>query len=263
MMPETCVLPRFSRRRVVAAVKKLYGLEGQCQPLNGERDLNYLITAPTGRYLFKIANRAEKIGMLECQHQVFERLARARVFELVPASVRSLDGKVVETVTADDGVRHYARMVGYLEGRLLSAVNPHTPELLESLGERLALLDKSLDGFTHAALERPLLWEMHRADAVVGKFAPLLASKEHRALVDYFTDLYQTGVPPVAGRLRRGVIHNDANDNNVLVAGDQAVGAAGGQHHRLRRYDGVVDCRRCGHRRRLRDAGDDVGGDVG
>ena len=221
MMPETCVLPRFSRRRVVAAVKKLYGLEGQCQPLNGERDLNYLITASTGRYLFKIANRAEKIGMLECQHQVFERLARSRVFELVPASVRSLDGKVVETVTADDGVRHYARVVGYLEGRLLSAVNPHTPELLESLGERLALLDKSLDGFTHAALERPLLWEMHRADAVVGKFAPLLAAKEHRALVDYFTDLYQTGVSPVAGRLRRGVIHNDANDNNVLVAGDR------------------------------------------
>ncbi len=219
-MPEICVLPRFSVREAAAAAKKLYGLEGHCRQLNGERDLNYRFDGPGGRYLFKIANAAEKIGLLECQHQVFERLAQERVFEQAPACVKSLAGKRIETVTAADGARHYARVVGYVEGRLLASVNPHTPELLESLGERLALLDKSLAGFTHAALDRPLLWEMHRADAVAEDFAPLLASAEQRALVDYFTGLFRAHVLPSSAQLRRGVIHNDANDHNVLVAGD-------------------------------------------
>lgn len=223
-MPEICVLPRFSRRQAAAAAKKLYGLDGECRPLNGERDLNYLIDGLSdgrgGRYLFKIANGDEKIDQLECQHQVFERLARDCVFEQVPAGVKSVNGNSFETVTAADGTRHYTRVVGYVEGRLLSSVNPHPPALLESLGERLALLDKSLDGFTHAGLERPLLWEMHRADAIVEKFAPLLASDEHRALVSYFTNLFRGQVLPLSGQLRRGAIHNDANDNNVLVAGD-------------------------------------------
>ncbi|MGI9310037.1 MAG: aminotransferase class III-fold pyridoxal phosphate-dependent enzyme, partial [bacterium] len=131
-------------------------------------------------------------------------------------------------VVADDGARHHLRVLRHLDGRLLAAVSPHTPELLESLGERVARLDRALNDPRHplpdadAALARPLLWQPHRADQVIERFAPLLESNEQRDLVAYFAELFRADALSAQARLRRGVIHNDANDRNVLVGGDGA-----------------------------------------
>jgi len=219
-MPDTCTTPAFEPGAAADLARRLYRLEGKFEQLPGERDLNYLVSTSSGRYVFKIAHFDEQAGMLECQRQAMARVERAGVFARAPAWRESVHGNAVEAVTASDGRRHHARALEYADGRLMSQVNPHTQELLESWGERVALLDGALQGFSHAALARPLLWEIERGCEVVAEFAPLLESDAQRELTAYFAALFRAEVPPAAAQLRRGVIHNDANDNNVLVAGD-------------------------------------------
>ncbi len=203
-------------------VRDLFGIDGRLQRLNGERDLNYLVTTDRGRFVFKIANRDETYGMLECQHQVLERLAADKVMPQQASSVESLNGMVIETITGDDGIDHYCRMLHYVEGDLLSDVTSHTPKLLNNLGRILARLDASLQDFNHEALNRRFIWSMFDALTTLECFKPLLESNHKREMVEYFAALFRNSLLPSSELLRKAVIHNDANDNNVLVTGNDS-----------------------------------------
>ena len=216
-MTDICSLPEFTIAQVTEIAQRLYGLNGSLKLLNGERDLNYLLTTETGRYVFKIANQDESYGMLECQHQVLQRLMANKVMPQQASSLESVNGKVIEIVTSDNNVDHYCRVLNYIDGRLLSSLKTHSPELLFNLGKILALLDQSLQGFAHKSLDRPLLWNMSDALATLERFKPLLASDDKRNLIKFFEVHFRDSVLPLAAKLRQAVIHNDANDNNILV----------------------------------------------
>jgi Ser/Thr protein kinase RdoA (MazF antagonist) len=216
-MSDSCVLPAFDTSEAATIAQRLFGLEGPLKLLNGERDLNFLITTPRGKFVFKIANALESPAMLECQHMVFQRLADAEVFPLVATALTSLNGNLIESVSDAQGIEHCCRVLPFLEGRVMADVVDLPAPLLEDLGRRLALLDKALDGFTHAGLERPLLWDMEQALSVLENYKPLLASDAQRALVEHFEGGFRQHVVPVQAQLRRAVIHNDANRGNVLV----------------------------------------------
>ncbi len=216
-MTTTCVLPDLSIEQATTYIRQLFDLDGQLEPLNGERDLNFLVTTSSQRYVFKIANQNEPETMLDCQQQVFETLASNDVFSVDFSAVKSTNGNSVETIHDNDGNRHFCRLLNYVEGRLLSSINPHHPELLFDLGATLGKLDKSLFDFNHEALDRPLLWKMHDAIDIVDRFKSLLDTDARRDLIEYFATVFSDRVMPLDASLRRSAIHNDANDNNVLV----------------------------------------------
>jgi Ser/Thr protein kinase RdoA (MazF antagonist) len=220
-MTDTSVLPAFSNDEAFRIVRDLYGIEGRIKSLDGERDLNYLVTGDSGRFVFKIAHRDETYGMLECQHHALKRLAVDQVMPGSTSSVESIDARVIEVITSVAGINHYCRILHYVEGRLLSSVIPHTPELLKDLGGILARIDNSLQDFSHEVLGRPFIWNMVDALDTLERFKPLLETDRQRELVDSFENLFRDNVLRSDERLRRAVIHNDANDNNVLVAGDE------------------------------------------
>jgi Ser/Thr protein kinase RdoA (MazF antagonist) len=223
-MTEICILPDFSTDQAAEIIERLYGLRGTLKVLNGERDLNYLLQTENGQYVFKIANQDEPYGMLECQHQVLQRLKERKVMLQQASSIESVNGRAIEIIISEPGIHHYCRMLSYVEGQLLSSVNPHSQELLEDLGKTLAQIDLSLNGFTHETLARPLLWKMSDVLTTLERFKPLLASDHQRKLIEYFETHFSDRVLPSTRDLREGVIHNDANDNNVLVDDDQSSG---------------------------------------
>lgn len=223
-MTETCILPDFTTEQATGIIERLYGLRGTLKDLNGERDLNFRLHTENGQYVFKIANQDEPYGMLECQHQVLQRLREHKVMLQLASSIESVNGRVIEVIISEPGTHHYCRMLSYVEGQLLSSINPHSPELLEDIGKTLAQLDLSLQGFAHEALDRPLLWNMSDALTTLEEFKPLLASDHRRNLITYFESHFRDRVLPLTSGLREGVIHNDANDNNVLVGDDQSSG---------------------------------------
>ena len=219
-MSDSCLLPAFDTTEAADIAQRLFGLEGPLKLLNGERDLNFLITTTGGKFVFKIANALESPAMLECQHLVFQRLADAEVFPLAATALASVNGRLIETVSDAQGNEHCCRVLPFLEGRVMAEIVDLKAQVLADLGQRLALLDKALDGFTHAGLERPLLWNMEQALNVLENYKPLLASDKQRMLVEHFENGFRERVVPVQAELRRAVIHNDANRGNVLVDED-------------------------------------------
>ena len=144
-MAASCILPSFSNQKASALLEQLYGLSGELQRLNGERDLNFLLTTNAGKFVFKIANENESLGMLDCQQAVFQRLATDKVFPDQIQAVETKNGNCIETVKGENGKLHLCRLLNYVDGQLLSEVNPQFPELLADLGKKLGQLDKALE----------------------------------------------------------------------------------------------------------------------
>lgn len=224
-MSDSCLLPEFDAREAAAIANRLFALEGPLKLLQGERDLNFLITDSSGKFVFKIANAEESRDLLDCQHRVFERLERQRVFPLVARARESVNGREIETLRDASGQQHYCRVLPFLEGRIWFDIVDSSPELLRDIGARLGALDRALEGFSHPGLERPLLWDMEKTATTLDTYKPLLASDADRHLVEHFESSYLEHLPPVHEQLRRSVIHNDANRNNLLVddSGNQVV----------------------------------------
>jgi Ser/Thr protein kinase RdoA (MazF antagonist) len=132
-----------------------------------------------------------------------------------PEVVLSLDGAAIEEAWADDE-RHLVWLVRFIPGRPLAEARPHRPELLASFGCGLGELDLRLAPFSHAAVHRYLPWDLRNALGV----RPLLEHVEppaRRELVAAHLDRAEEEVLPRLRETRAQLIHNDANDYNVLV----------------------------------------------
>jgi Ser/Thr protein kinase RdoA (MazF antagonist) len=216
-MSDSCLLPEFDPAECADIAHRLFALEGPLKLLHGERDLNYLITTASGKFVFKIANADEARGMLDCQHRVFERLEQNQVFPLIACAHKSVNDREIETVQDAQGREHFCRVLPYLEGRMWSEFEISNPELLQDLGANLATLDLALQGFSHPGIERPLLWNMETTAVELSAYKPLLANNAERNLVGHFEGAYLKRVPAAQNLLPRQVIHNDANRENVVV----------------------------------------------
>lgn len=163
--------------------------------LPSERDKNYLLTDNSGQqFVLKIANASESRSFLEAQNAVMEYLS-----ERVPFCQR-----VISEVT------ELARVVTYLPGVPLAEIRPHTPRLLQDLGQKLGQLSRALADFDHRAVHRDFHWDLANGNRILNEYAPLIEDADLRDLV------LKCRFEP-ATELRRSVIHGDANDYNVLV----------------------------------------------
>ncbi len=110
------------------------------------------------------------------------------------------------------------RMLTYLPGSILAEAKPRTPRMLEAVGRFLGELDSALAGFSHsAARHSDLVWNPARALEVIDQHVGAIADPDHRALVAHFVQTSDATLAPLIHKLRTGVIHNDANDYNILV----------------------------------------------
>jgi len=158
-----------------------------------------------------------KREVLELQVQAIRHLARSVPDYAWPEVLRTSLGEDIATTEHRSGTKHFVRLMGYLPGRFLSQVRPHSPDLLRSLGVFLGSMDKAFASFHHPAADRELKWNMKFAPSTIRGSLHHLAEPEGRALVNHFLKRYEDLTLPLLPQLRTSVIHNDANDNNVLV----------------------------------------------
>jgi 4-aminobutyrate aminotransferase-like enzyme/Ser/Thr protein kinase RdoA (MazF antagonist) len=211
-------VPHLTDSEAGMLLERDYGLAGALAPLDSERDQNVLVEAAGRRYVLKIANAAEDRGFLALQSAVLEHLAAVAPTLGVPRLVRTRDGSEMATWQSGTAT-HAVRLLTYLPGRLFSAV-PKTPGLLASLGGFLGRLSRALESFGHPAAHRPgFLWNLDEAPAVK-PWLDGVVSPEHRALVARLFARHETRALPRLRGLRIGVLHQDANDNNLIVSED-------------------------------------------
>jgi Ser/Thr protein kinase RdoA (MazF antagonist) len=173
-----------------------WGVEGELRPLPGERDQNHVVD---GRYVLKISR--DDRALLEAQNRVLERL---RPTGLVQEVVPALAGELI--VPVGDG--RLARLLSYLPGRPIADVSSAS---LRSVGQAIARIDAALEGCDEPAFRRDFHWDLEHAGEAVS---------DPRML-----GLYAAEIAPRLDGLRRGLIHGDANEYNLLVgAGDRVTG---------------------------------------
>ena len=210
--------PRVGPEEATTLAGELWGLTARATPLPGERDRNFLLQDGSGeRFVLKISSASERPGRLGLQHDLIN-WARARLPELrLPEPVRGKGGEALGQCSLG-GRQHRVRLFRYVEGVPLSAFRRRPPALLESVGRLVGRLQRALEGFDHPELDvHEIPWAPSHAPLVIAAASEGLPADARRtylgvadAVRDRLSDL---------GALPAGALHNDANDDNLLLAG--------------------------------------------
>lgn len=214
--------PNLTIADAAEVVKDRYGLTASTiEPLPSERDQNFHVTADgPDSFVLKISHKDESHESVELQERVLNHL-RARVPELLmPRIVPTLAGETLTTITGSDGDDNLARMVTFVPGQVWAQVAPHSAALLRSLGRALALVDAALADFPAAGAFGDLKWDLTQASWIREYFQHL--PDDRRDLVERLFEGYERIAPRLAF-LPSGLLYNDANDHNVLVADGRVV----------------------------------------
>ena len=208
-------VPRFSEEEAAGLLKDVYGIQGALSALASERDQNFKVKTPEGAFIFKIVNAAEPSEESDFQTALLKHIKHAAPDLPVPQLLPTQKGEALGSVEGANGATHRLRLVSWIEGTPLAEV-PRSEAAMTSLGALLGRFNNALDGFMHPGAVRPLDWDLRLAGNSRARLDKI-EDADDRALVARFIDRFEVGVLPRLTRLRGGVIHNDANDWNVLV----------------------------------------------
>jgi 4-aminobutyrate aminotransferase-like enzyme/Ser/Thr protein kinase RdoA (MazF antagonist) len=218
----------------VSLARQLYDLEATASSLPSERDQNFLLTTATGeRFILKIANALEDLNLLEAQNRVMKHLG-SRV-SVCPQLLPAQSGDLVSQAPAGEGRHYFVRCLSYLPGSPLGQVKRRTAGLLQSLGHCVGQVDRALCDFDHPAFHRYFHWDLAHGWSVIQTHQALLAGTDLGNLVEQVASSSERRVRPLLPKLRRSIIHNDANDYNVLV------GAGTDLDSRHQQVTGLID----------------------
>ena len=197
------------------SLQRLYNLSLQLTPLEGELDLNFKGRSPEGEaYVVKLMRKGCPESLIDLQCAALIHLAQHAEGIILPEILLSHRKKPYEWVQID-GEERLLWILSWCPGFLWAEFRPHTPDLLYRLGEKLGRLTNGLEGFSHPAMKRGIRWEL--TEAMQSQGWAKHVQGDLREVVERVFDRFASYVSPQLPPLPHSVIHNDANDYNVLV----------------------------------------------
>ena len=216
-MPEL-VRPEFSVKDASLLLEEHYGLCCTLKEFPGERDRNFLAQEKKGEsYVLKISNSCETLEFLQVQHAALERSSKLLEPGRIPIVFPAKNGESLLRVSSADGSQHWMRLVRYVDGLPMAEYRPHTGEFLRELGRMCGIVTKALHEIPAPPPSHTLLWEMHNVQETLHEYMPWIKDEKLLCWVKKSLDLYSRTIEPLESKLRRGWIHNDFNDYNVLA----------------------------------------------
>jgi len=214
-------VPGFDTKAIATLAAELYGIEGEISPLVSYEDQNARITARSGTYVVKIANKRWPLAELQMQTEVLGHLGVAAPQITVPKAMLNKKG---EAITVVDGFA--VRVLTYLEGALFTDA-PKSPALYFDMGRFMGRFTSAMQGYAHPAAHRPHdLWNLDNVLACK-VYLNDVQDVADRERISRFLERYEKDTQPKLRHLRKSVIHSDANEQNLLVAMDGSATIAG------------------------------------
>jgi Ser/Thr protein kinase RdoA (MazF antagonist) len=211
---------------VADRLSESYGLRvADLRFLGGELDRNYRVSTRDGRvFLAKLRVKSDRDDRLRWQKEILLHVADRPFGVAVPTLVRSVDDHL--DVGIDVGSERWLLTVlDWVPGTDMVRVAEHTDQLLADIGVTAARVTRALDGFESASLHTTHHWDITRSGEVIENALAvdisLDGSAEARIALQWFNR-----VQPLLSTLPAAMVHNDLNDNNVLVGerdGNQCV----------------------------------------
>lgn len=194
----------------------LYNINGSASQLPGEVDFNFRIKVDNSEgYILKISRPNEDVNYLDFQQQLLLHVESNGQNLIAPKVINDINGASTPTITDAFGNERKVRLLTWVSGRVWSSVNPQLDNLRFSLGEQCGLLTEALQGFEHSEAQREFVWDV--AQSLWTKEYIHLFSNEEKEIITYFQKQFEAK-KSTYDVLRKSVVHNDANDNNVIVS---------------------------------------------
>ena len=203
---------------LIAALKDFYELEvSDLIPLEGYISKNFRVDHPKGRMLIKVYPLEDRIlEDVKGENRVLEHLNSKHY----PKPIFNKDNRQL-TLLKQEGI--FIRALSFLEGEFL-AKSDYSNKLGLSLGSFLGKMDLELSDFSNVALEaRRLSWDIDRLDECEAYLEDIKEAAD-RKLIHYFLNQWKVFTRSKVAQLRCSIIHNDANDWNVLCDGLEVTG---------------------------------------
>jgi len=195
--------------------KSLYGVEGEVKVLPGYLDFNFLVKSNSESYVLKISRPNEDIEYLGFQQEILQHLSKSELNS--PNAYSDIHGNYISSIKDEDGKTRLVRLLSWIDGRLWSSVNPVKDDLLFSLGIEAGKITKALAGFEHPKAHRIFDWDLAQAEWTFNQIN--LFSSEQQDIILYFQKQFKAFQKDY-NNLRKSIVHNDVNDNNILVSSD-------------------------------------------
>jgi len=207
----------ISNKQAASIAFKLYDIEARAESLPGWLDFNFRLNRGSEYYLLRISRPGADLEYLDFQQKILKHVADGDSDILSPVPLPDLQGSYISETEDTFGNVRKVRLLTWVEGRLWSGVNPVNNSLLFSLGEEAGRLTNALQGFKHSLASRDFEWDL--AQTGWTDDYEHLFSGEKLLILRYFQEQFEEIQQPYA-TLRKSVIHNDVNDNNVVVTED-------------------------------------------
>ena len=200
-----------------------YGINGTIKVLEGYDELNFLVNADDQKkYIVKIANASHVFSFVEAQVKILTHLSNTSIANYFQYPILNTDGAAI-TYFEKENTSYCIRVLSFLEGTFWYELKNHRPLLFTSLGNFLGSMDKALQNFSDPSMHREYTWDITTTLNARYKIDSI-KDPEKRRIVGYFLQQFETIVSPQIYSLKKGYVHNDANDYNVLTDGEKVTG---------------------------------------
>ncbi len=206
--------PKASKEIARTILKNNFGIEGELVELVGEIDANFAVSiSGVKTYVLKISHTSF-LDSIKFQTEIIKNLSREEIDLPLPKPILDKKGDFLTEYSNHE--KHYvARLLTWIPGRLMAQVNPVLPDLLYDLGKKAGIITCKLQNFRHPFDSRKLDWDI--AQGVWCEDALDLFDREKKETLQYYLTLFKENLTGYS-HLRKSVIHNDLNENNIIVS---------------------------------------------
>lgn len=192
-----------------------YGLNGKASPLPGEYDMNFRICIEGNElYILKISRPDTDTETLDFQQKLLSHLGQSNADILAPRVMTDKSGNYLSYFIDELKRKRPVRLLTWIPGRIYQQVIPQRHTLRLSLGKCIGKLTASLESFDHPKAHRIFEWDL--ANSLWTTRHVDVFKEQDKEIVTYFQERFSDRQPGYKA-LPKSVIHNDANDHNLIV----------------------------------------------
>jgi Ser/Thr protein kinase RdoA (MazF antagonist) len=198
-------------------IRQHWNLEGQLSSLPSYSDCNFKVQAEGRTYVFKIAAPTWHYADLDLENMALLHLEKHQTQLNLPRVQLAVTGQHLLPLEIE-GNTCYMRLLSYVDGRIYAEVAKQhaSSSLAQSLGAVLAQLSKGLRDFHHSNAERHQEWNLISLPYLVDEISKI-ENLDLRNIVALNFEFFCNQLPTWMKNLPMQVIHNDANDLNLIV----------------------------------------------
>lgn len=200
-----------------------WNVRGRASELPSYADRNFLLRGEGRRYVLKIAHESWSRPDIDLENQAMMALATREPSLGCPRVHRDVRGEHLLELPIEGAMR-LVRLLDFVPGTTYAdAIGPldavQRAALHESLGHAVGQLTRGLAGFTHPAAARVHDWNLLRLPTLLGEIAHVDDAALREQVRDH-ANAFCAALPQRLETFPVAVLHNDANDLNVIVADD-------------------------------------------